>query len=231
MITVQQQTESRRPLALRQLGCWNWLLKRLAASRVTPNHISVLGVVFGIGAGVALALTSGYETGAVSQRLLLLGAILLVVLRGACNIFDGVLAVETGRASRVGLLYNEVPDRISDIAIFIGAGFAVGGHPMLGMAAALGSLMTAYTRVQVHLAGAPADFSGPMAKPARMVILCLAAAFLAFLPTGVWPTGSGGFGIIGASLTLITCGTVFTTIVRLRNAAAEIQTIGPDECE
>jgi phosphatidylglycerophosphate synthase len=224
MTTVQQQIERRRPLALRSLACWKWLLGRLAARKVTPNQISVLGMAAGLAAGTALALTPLLESGAPSQRLLLLASVLLVILRGACNIFDGVLAVETGQASRVGLLYNEVPDRISDIAILAGAGFAIGGHPLLGLAAAMGSPMTAYIRVQVQLAGAAADFSGPMAKPARMVILCVAVGVLALLPTEWWPVRFGGLGLIAASLALIAAGTAVTSLIRLRRAAHELQT-------
>lgn len=223
MITIKQQMESRRPLALRELGCWMWLLRKLTASKVTPNQISVLGVGFGLAAGISLALTAAIEPAGSTQRILLLSAIILIILRGACNIFDGVLAVETGRASRLGLLYNEVPDRISDLGIFLGAGFAIGSHPLLGLAAALGSVITAYVRVQVQLAGASADYSGPMAKPARMVVLCLAAGILALLPGKWWITNSSGTGPIGLSLLLIILGTLVTAAIRLRHAAIELQ--------
>ncbi len=224
MITIKQQTENRRPLALRDLGCWTWLLKKLTTSGVTPNQVSVLGMIFGVSAGALLALTPALEFGSLLQRIILLGSVFLVILRGACNIFDGVLAVETGRASRVGLLYNEVPDRISDIGILIGAGYAIGSHPTLGWAAALGSLATAYIRVQVQIAGASPDFSGPMAKPARMTVLCLALGLLALLPLGWWPSPFMGqeIGLIGGTLALITLGTLATTIIRLRHAFVEL---------
>ena len=226
MTTIKEQMENRRPLALRDLGCWTWLLKKLRHSGVTPNQISVLGMMAGLGAGALLAITHRYDAGGTTGSTILLTSIALIILRGACNIFDGVLAVETGRASRVGLLFNEVPDRVSDIAILVGAGYAFGSHPALGWAAALGALATAYLRVQVQLAGASADFSGPMAKPARMTVLCLAMAALALIPPAWWPapTGRQDFGIIGAALALITAGTFATCIVRLRHACQELQT-------
>lgn len=230
MITIKQQTENRRPLALRDLKCWNWLLKKLASSGVTPNQISMLGMGFGLAAGGLLALTYFQSLEPNAQRLLLLGSVLLVILRGACNIFDGILAVETGKASRLGLLYNEVPDRISDIAILIGAGYAVGSHPTLGWAAAIGSLITAYIRVQVQLAGASADYSGPMAKPARMTVLCVAVGLLALVPTQWWQSTAGASqpALIGISLVIIIVGTLITTIVRLRNAFTELQPCNHD---
>lgn len=231
MITVKEQTESRRPLALRQWGAWNWLLKKCAASRITPNQVSVLGMVFGIASGALLCLTSTQEMGGLLQRSTMLGAVLLVVLRAACNIFDGVLAVETGRASRVGLLFNEIPDRISDVAILAGAGYAIGSHPTLGWLAALGALATAYIRIQIQIAGAPADFSGPMAKPARMVLLCVCVGVLALLPVDWWPTMhfGDGIGLIGASLIIISAGSLITVAHRLRHAGEELQSIQTDD--
>ena len=225
MITIKQQIENRRPLALRELGCWNWLLKKVARTGITPNQVSALGMFSGLAAGTLLYLTPLFGDGTSPQRWLLLSGIFAIILRGACNIFDGILAVETGRASRVGLLYNEVPDRVSDIAILIGAGYAIGSHPTLGWAAALGAVSTAYIRIQVQLAGASPDFSGPMAKPARMVVVCLAMASLALLPLGDWRQSLGGgqgFGPIGLSLALVVIGTFATAVIRLRHAAHEL---------
>lgn len=231
MSTIREQIEARRPLALRSLGCWNWLLGKVAGTRVTPNQISVLGMFFGLLAGVLLYLTSSLEGGSPSQRAVLLVGILVIVLRGACNIFDGVLAVETGRASRLGLLFNEVPDRISDVGIYVGAGYAIGSHPTLGWAAALGAVSTAYIRIQVQLAGSSPDFSGPMAKPARMIVLCLAMASLALLPLNgfVLPSGGQGLGPIGISLALIVLGSFATVVTRLRHATRELRANHKDD--
>jgi phosphatidylglycerophosphate synthase len=37
---------------------------------------------------------------------------------------DGMVALASCRDSKVGELYNEVPDRVSDAAVFIGVGYA-----------------------------------------------------------------------------------------------------------
>lgn len=222
MISIQEQTERRRPLAARDIPLWGWLLQRLAGSGVTPNQVSVAGMFAGLGGGGLLALTAGMPAGGAIQRWTFLTVIALVLLRGACNIFDGVLAVETGRASRVGLLYNEVPDRISDAAMLVGAGFAVGSHPWLGFAAALGSLATAYVRVQVQIAGAPDDYSGPMAKPARMVVCVVALVALAAGPAS-WSRAE--FGPIAIALGVVVLGTAMTTVRRLVRASRYLQTV------
>ena len=64
------------------------------------------------------------------------------------------------RASKTGELYNEVPDRFSDAAVFIGAGFAWGGNITLGYIATILSIFTAYVRAAGKIAGAPNEFCG-----------------------------------------------------------------------
>src|SRR5438132_145918 len=80
--------------------------------------------------GVALAATS--FTAGIPQRTLWVIAAALVQFRLACNMLDGMVAVESGVASPVGELYNEIPDRISDAAALIGLGYAAGGSATLG---------------------------------------------------------------------------------------------------
>ena len=109
----------------------------------------------------------------------ILGAI-CVQLRLAGNMFDGMVAVLQERASAVGELYNEVPDRLSDAAILIGFGFAVGSSSWLGLVAALLAVFTAYVRAMGKVAGAHQEFCGPMAKPQRMFIVTVAALFVGF---------------------------------------------------
>ena len=220
MISIQEQTERRRPLAARDIPLWSWLLRHLAGSGVTPNQVSVVGMIAGIVGGGLLALTAGMPAGGPIQRWTCLAVIVLVLLRGACNIFDGVLAVETRSASRLGLLYNEVPDRVSDVAMLIGAGFAVGSHPWLGFAAALGSLATAYVRVQVQIAGASADYSGPMAKPARMVV-CVAALLALAVGPDSWSMAETG--PLALALGVVVVGTAVTTVRRLARASRELE--------
>ena len=58
-----------------------------------------------------------------------------------------MVAVGSGKASPLGEVYNEVPDRIADPLILIGAGFAAGGSPTLGYVAALLAVFVAYVRV------------------------------------------------------------------------------------
>ena len=83
--------------------------------------------------------------------------------------FDGMVAIETGKASPTGALYNEVPDRVSDAAMFIGAGYGLGGQPPLGYLAACLAVFLAYLRRRAKWPALHKEFCGPMAKAAASV--------------------------------------------------------------
>jgi phosphatidylglycerophosphate synthase len=97
-------------------------------------------------------------------------AALCVQLRLVCNLLDGMVAIEGGKSSAVGALYNEFPDRVADTILLVAAGYAV-GLPSLGWAASLFAALTAYVRVFGGALGLAQDFSGIMAKQRRMAVL------------------------------------------------------------
>lgn len=158
---------------------------RLAQANISANAISLAGV--GAAALAAAALAGTRTTEGIGQHLLWIAAGLLVGSRLLCNMLDGMVAVEWGKASPVGALYNEIPDRVADLLILAGAGFSAGGHELLGYAAALAAVFTAYVRVAARSVGAPSDFGGPMAKPMRMAIVIVCCAYLGFTPDGWHP--------------------------------------------
>ena len=115
---------------------------------------------------------------------------------------------------------NEIPDRVSDTAIFVGLGYAAGGAPALGYLAALAAMATAYVRAVGVATGAPSEFCGPMAKPQRMFIVTLAALFAAVLSTlGRPPFLFATIGVAEAALWVITVGSLFTACRRLARIA------------
>src|SRR5207245_4613587 len=116
------------------------------------------------------------------ERVAWLAAALLIQLRLLANMLDGMVAIECRRASPVGELFNEVPDRISDVATLIGAGYAAGGDVTLGYLAACVALFTAYVRAMGKAAGANQEFGGPMAKQQRMFIVTVIAVYCAVVP-------------------------------------------------
>ena len=91
---------------------------------------------------MALAATARCDCWA--TRWLWLAAAVFIQLRLIANLLDGMVAVEGRKGGPTGDLWNEAPDRISDAAIFIGAGYAAGSASVLGFAAALVAVFVAY---------------------------------------------------------------------------------------
>jgi phosphatidylglycerophosphate synthase len=135
----------RRPLKTRSWPVFQSIASTLALRGVSPNGISVSSVLFaGIGAfGLVGTNLTDSET---LRRLLWLVAAAGIQLRLIANLLDGMVAVEGGRASATGPLYNEVPDRLSDPILMIAAGYAVHADPIAGWAAAAMALLVAYVR-------------------------------------------------------------------------------------
>lgn len=201
----------RRPLKSRQWRFSIALAAWLARRGVTPNAISLFGLAAGILGGVMLGLT---VLGDVPWLFWLLAAG-FVQLRLLSNLIDGMVAVESGRRSPLGELFNEVPDRISDAATLIGLGFAAGGTPWLGFVAAILAVFVAYVRAAAKLAGAPQDYSGPMAKPHRMFVVTVTC--LASVVSPAWPLATIALAVIAA-------GSILTAARRLVRAGRFLTT-------
>ncbi len=88
---------------------------------------------------------------------------------------DGMVALAAGRASWRGEVLNDLPDRVSDVVIFVGAAHSGWMYPLLGYWAALLSLGTAYVGLLGQAVGGERQFSGLMSKPWRMVVVGLGA--------------------------------------------------------
>jgi phosphatidylglycerophosphate synthase len=176
---------ARRPLKSRDVEFFRALARWLARWGVTPNAISFASMVCGALAGIAFAGTT--QVSGWMVRALFLAAAVFIQLRLLCNLIDGLVAVECGKKTPTGDIWNEAPDRLADIVILVGAGYALGGRAELGYLAALGAVLTAYVRALGASLGAEQDFCGPGAKPHRMA-LCTAGALLAaiFPPFIAW---------------------------------------------
>jgi phosphatidylglycerophosphate synthase len=203
------QDSDRRPLASRDTGWARGIARRLSASGITPNQISMASMAMAAGAGAAFWLAGPANSG--SRIALLLAAALFCQLRLLCNLFDGMVAIEGGKQAADGPFWNEFPDRIADILILTGVGYGIGA-PALGWAAAAFAVLTAYTRELGRNCGLPADFSGPMAKQHRMATIT-AAALLSLLE----PLWRGQGEVLTIALWLIVAGAAVTALRRAAN--------------
>ena len=208
------QSDDRRPLASRDTGWARGIARRLSASGITPNQISMASMAMAAVAGAAFWLAGSASSG--SRIGLLLAAALFCQLRLLCNLFDGMVAIEGGKQAPDGPFWNEFPDRVADILILAGAGYGA-GVPALGWAAAALAALTAYTRELGRTCGLPADFSGPMAKQHRMATIT-AAALLSLLE----PLWQGRNDVLAMALWIIVVGAAVTAF---RRAARTVQAL------
>src|SRR5438093_5059696 len=167
-------------------------------------------------AGIALGVTSISD-----YRIWWLVATLGAQLRLTANMLDGMVALGSRRASKVGELYNEIPDRVSDAAVFIGAGFALGGNVTLGYIATILAIFTAYVRAAGKIAGAPNEFCGPMAKQHRMLVITVICVYSAVIPRPwlILHFDNIEVGAMGLGLGLIIVGCCITIVRRLNRIA------------
>jgi phosphatidylglycerophosphate synthase len=197
--------DARRPIKARGNAVIRRIAAALARSPLTPNAISVLSIVFAGVAAAALLWLPWWGAWLCAAG---------IQLRLLCNLFDGMVAVEGGKSTPAGALYNEVPDRIADSVLLVALGHAA-GLPWAGWAAALLAALTAYIRTLGGALGQPQDFRGPMAKPHRMALMTLACV-LAPLELLLYGTR---YALLAAVLaiaagSLLTCGTRLRAIAR-----------------
>ena len=108
------EDNNRRPIRARSSHWAQAVASALVRTSVTPNQISVASAMFA-SVGAAILLTS-------QQPVAFMACALCIQLRLICNLLDGMVAVEGGKKSVVGSLYNEFPDRIADSVLIVALG-------------------------------------------------------------------------------------------------------------
>ncbi len=202
-------SSDRRPLKTRSTAWAQYLAGVLVRAGASPNAISVTSIVFAaLGAWLLVAFAKPWT---------LVGAALCIQLRLLCNMLDGMVAIEGGRKSATGALYNEIPDRIGDSLVIVALGYAA-GWPTLGWYGALAAAVTAYIRVLGGALGQAQDFRGPMAKPHRMAVATLGCTLGAIeLPL------RGSHWALTAAIWIVAVGATFTCGTRTWAIAQRLQ--------
>ena len=191
----------------------------LKGAGIAPNAISLASLVFAIAAGLCLAWTAQRE--GTTRQFLFLAAAACIQLRLLCNMLDGLVAVEGGKRTVYGEIFNDMPDRFADVAILVGAGYSVAsfswGHELGWLAATL-AVITAYIRLLGGSMGVTQYFIGPMAKPHRMALLtaaCVVSVFENYL-------GLGG-KTIAVALIVMVLGMLVTCLRRTARIVADLK--------
>jgi len=165
---VEYQPTSRRPIAESFRKTARGVVAWCVRHNVHPDSISYFSVV-----AAALAAACFWQSGR-HPWLLWLGPA-FCYLRLWCNMLDGMVALAAGKASWRGEILNDLPDRVSDVMIFVGVAHSGWCSPFAGYWAAIAAVFTAYVGMFGQAVGVQREFRGMMAKPWRMVVLHVGA--------------------------------------------------------
>jgi phosphatidylglycerophosphate synthase len=225
-VTVDSQP-TYRPAARRPIA---GLFRRTAESAVRfclRAGIHADAVSYGSIVVSAAAAVSFLQSGQAAW--LLIPAALLCYLRLWLNMLDGMVALASGKASLRGEILNDLPDRISDVLIFVGAAHSGFCHPLTGYWAAILALLTAYVGTLGQAVGVRREFSGLMSKPWRMVALHVGSwILLADLWWAGW-TSSWRLSILDWTHLVIIAGCLQTITVRLARILRALKQRSPRE--
>lgn len=222
MAAENYQPTSRRPIAdmfRRPAGATvDWCVQH----DVHPNTVSYCSVV-----AAALAATCFHYSGRIPA--LLIPAAGFCYLRLWFNMLDGMVALKGGKASRTGEIVNELPDRVSDVLIFVGVAHSGLCNPFYGYWGAICALLVAYVGTLGQALGVQREFSGLMSKPWRMVTLHIGSWAMLFQ---IW-FGSGyeqatsGFTLLDWTLVVVYVGSFQTIVLRLFRIIRAIKAAPP----
>ena len=136
---------------------------------LTADHFTIFGLVLSACAAVAI--------GTAHLRL----GLLLVVLTGLCDTFDGAVAKAAGTSSSRGAFFDSVADRVSDSLLFGGVAWYFAGQGnaylvLLPMAVLATSSVISYERAKAESLGFAAK-GGIMERAERIILLALGLLF------------------------------------------------------
>jgi len=186
---------------------------RLIESRLTPNAISMTGLVLNV-AAAALVL----------ERHFVLGAIAFIV-GSIMDTLDGRYSRMSGKGSLFGAFLDSTLDRVEEGVVIaaIAWHFADSGQQVAAAAcvvAVLGSLMVSYTRARAEALGVECKV-GIATRPVRVVIL---SAGLLFAEGEL----ISDVNLLDASIYVIAALTAFTTLQRVWHVRGELRKLDTD---
>ncbi len=137
----------------------------LRKTKLTPDHLTVVGLV--VGAGAAVAVGSGH----------LRWGLLLVILAALPDLLDGALAKASNTSSQRGAFFDSTVDRVTDALLLGGIAyyFATTEDPRLAVlpfAVSAVSSVISYQRAKAESLGLEAK-GGLMERAERIVVLCV----------------------------------------------------------
>jgi phosphatidylglycerophosphate synthase len=155
----------------------NPLVKGLIRLGLTPNIITLAGLVLNI--GVAVIFIVGGEEGNRGDLSYVGWAGALVLFAGLFDMLDGQVARLGNMGSAFGALFDSVIDRYSELFLFLGICYYLVAHhyfmsSIIAFIALIGSMMVSYTRARAEGLGIESG-GGLMQRPERVITVGVAA--------------------------------------------------------
>ncbi len=148
-----------------------WAIAPVARTGITPNGLTVVGLILNIVAGTVLASGEWFQGG------------MLVLVAGAFDMFDGALARVMNQKTAFGAFLDSTLDRYSEVAVLVGLQLAflraaesewtVWVGVTLAMVILSNSLMTSYARARAEGLGLDCEV-GLFQRPERVIGLGVA---------------------------------------------------------
>jgi CDP-diacylglycerol--glycerol-3-phosphate 3-phosphatidyltransferase len=183
---------------------------RLIESRLTPNAISITGLVLNVAAAILI-----------TQRLFVLAGLTFVV-GSLMDMLDGRYSRMSGKGTPFGAFLDSTLDRIEEgiVLTAIAAYFADRGDELAVAAVVLvvlGSLMVSYTRARAEALGVECKV-GLATRPVRVVILSIGIVFAR-------GAGIGDFELLAPAIYVMAALTAFTVGQRVWHVRSALRTV------
>ena len=136
---------------------------------ITPNHLTVLGVIMSV--ITAFAFARGHFP--------LAGWLLIVA--GFFDTVDGEVARSSNSVTSFGAFFDSIMDRYSDLIVYLGIMIHYGIHDRMGYVVQvgvvmMGSVLTSYARARAESL-IPSCKVGFLERPERIVLLIIGAFY------------------------------------------------------
>lgn len=202
------EPESRRPIAGMFRKTAHAAVRVAVRAHIHPDLISYASIV-------SAAIAAWFFLKSATHPRYLLVAIAFAFLRLWLNMFDGMVALAAGKASKRGEIINDLPDRVSDVIIFAGVAHSGWCYPFYAYWVAIAAVIVAYVGLFGQAVGVQREFSGVMAKPWRIVALSIGALITMVLVLRSQPIAYAGKTILDWTHLAILLGCAQTVVIRL----------------
>jgi len=191
------------------------LVNQLAAWRISPNQVTGSAILLSATTGLALVLSTQFMIPFPTTKWVLLSLPLVLLARMALNAIDGMLAREHSQMTKLGCIFNELGDVLSDVALYLPFTLISGVSAPL----VVGIIIFAIASEMVGVLGYEIDhkrhYEGPMGKSDRAFVFGLIGLLLGL---GIAPT---------QWLTILLSGVIFlqiwTIINRIQGMLQEVE--------